>query len=346
LTPEFARRGYTTDILKIRDHGPYVSAPPEGVRLIEFQAAHVATALPELVRYLRKQPPRAMLCDKDKVNRAALLARWLTGAPTRVAIRMGTTLSVDLADRGGWDKLVQTWSSRYLYRYADAIITPSEGAARDLEALARLPSGSVRSLPNPVISSQMVELANEPVDHPWLVHKPCPVIIAVGELGGRKDFETLLKAFAKLKSSTAAKLMILGRGKRRERLQALARALGIDEDVDLLGFVENPYRYMARADVFALSSRWEGFGIVLIEAMSLGVPCVATDCPSGPREALDQGRLGKLVPVGDDDALASALAATLDEPPPRGRLIEAAQKYSAKNSASAYLAALGLDPRA
>jgi glycosyltransferase involved in cell wall biosynthesis len=343
LIPAFAARGIQVDLLRIRHHGPHLDKLPTGVRVVELGAAHVNTSLPALVRYLRREHPDALLADKDKVNRIALWARRLSGAPTRVAVRLGINVSHNLETRSVWARWMQRTSIRLFYGWADTIIVPSEGVADDLARLAGLPPGRIRVLPNPVVTAELLARAAEPSGHPWLDQAQAPVILGAGELSARKDFETLVRGFERLRRERSCRLVILGRGRRRDDLLALAAALGVAEDVALPGFVANPYAYMHRAAVFALSSRVEGFGNVLVEALAAGTPVVATDCPSGPREILDGGRYGRLVPPGDAEAMARAIAETLDHPPGPELLRAAGQRYAVETSASRYLDALGLE---
>ncbi len=344
LLPAIAARGYQVDLLHVRGHGPEI-APGAGLDVIDLGAAHVGSALPGLVRYLHSYGPDVIFSDKDRVNRTAMLARWLSRSHARLVLRNGTTVSVDLRDRKPLDRFLQRLSMRYLYARADSILMPSQGAADDFAAFTGVDRKRIKVVPSPVISPQLFELASAPVEHPWLADETQPVVLGVGELCGRKDFETLIRAFAALRRTLAARLIILGRGRRRERLRALADELGVGDAVDLPGFEANPYRYIARADLLALTSRWEGLGLVLVEAMALGTAVVATDCPSGPRELLDHGRLGRLVPVGDDLALARAMREALAEPPPVEAMRQAAQGYTTEASADAYLSAMGLQPR-
>lgn len=345
LLPAIAERGYQVDLLHVRRHGPEI-APRTNLDVIELGAAHVGSTLPGLIRYLRKYRPDVLFSDKDRVNRMAMLAKRLSGSRARLVLRNGTTVSVDLVDRKPLDRLFQKLSMRYLYSAADSILMPSAGAADDFAAFTGLARERIRVVPSPVISDQLFELAAAPVDHPWLVDKTVPVILGVGELCGRKDFETLIRAFALLRHSAPARLIILGRGKRHERLVQLAGELGVGEDVDLPGFEANPYRFIARADLFALTSRWEGMPVALIEALALGRRIVSTDCPSGPRELLDQGRLGGLVPIGDEAGLATAMRQALDEQPLAEAMRRAASAYTVEASTDAYLAAMGLGPHA
>jgi glycosyltransferase involved in cell wall biosynthesis len=196
-------------------------------------------------------------------------------------------------------------------------------------------------LPNPVVTPELVECAAQPLDDPWFTAGAAPVVLGAGRLDQQKDFPTLIRAFAAVRSKRAARLVILGEGPERARLESLVEELGIGEHVRLPGFVSNPFSYMARAAVFVLSSAWEGMPGVLIQAMACGAPVVATDCESGPREVLASGKYGRLVPVGDHAALAEAIAATLDAPtstlPP-----EALEPYTCEGAVDRYLHLLHL----
>lgn len=310
--------------------------------MVELGSAHVHTSLIPLVRYLRRERPRVLLADKDKVNRTALLARWLARVPTRVVVRIGTTVSKNLERRGALKRWGQVLSMRWFYRAAAAVLVPSEGAADDLAHVARLPRSHIRAVPSPIITPDLEHAAEADPGHPWPGDPQRPLLLGVGELCARKDFATLLRAFARLRAERPCRLLLLGEGRQRAKLEALAAELGVAEDVELPGFVDNPYAYMARADLFVLSSVCEGAPVVLMEALALGTPVVATDCPSGPAEILEGGRHGALVPVGDADALAQAMAATLEHPPQRPALRAAADRYRVETSADRYLDALGL----
>jgi glycosyltransferase involved in cell wall biosynthesis len=342
LIHAFADRGLRVDLLRVRHHGPHLPSVPANVRIVDLGVNHVAQGLIPLVRYLRRERPLALLADKDKVNRLALWARRLAAVPTRAIVRTGTTVSLDLATRPWWQRQIQTLSMRRFYPWADAIVVPSQGAARDLAEVAGLAPDRVQVIPNPIVTPALLALAAQPVDHPWLQSPDIPVVLGVGELCARKDFSTLVRAFAQLRQRYTARLVILGKGRQRERLEGLARELGIDRDLSLPGFVSNPYAYMRRASLFVLSSRYEGFGNVLVEALAVGTPVVSTDCPSGPREILEGGRHGRLVPVGDVLALAEAMRETLEHPPQPAVLRAAAERFQVENSAAQYLTALGV----
>jgi glycosyltransferase involved in cell wall biosynthesis len=263
---------------------------------------------------------------------------------TRLVLSSGTTISIDLATRGPLERWVQRSSMGRLYPFADQVIVTSAGVADDMAAYTGLPRRLIRVVPSPVVPESLFEADLPCPDHAWLGDPGWPLILSAGELCGRKGFDTLLRAFARVRAARPCRLMILGRGGARESLLALATELGVAADFALPGFVPGPYAYMAHADLFAFTSRWEGLGFVLIEALAVGTPAVSTDCPSGPREILEDGRYGPLVPVDDDAALARAMLATLDNPLPRWQLQGAARPYAIEASTDAYLDAMGLPP--
>lgn len=343
LLPEFARAGLRVDLLQVRGHGPHVNSLPEGVRRVDLGSQHVATSLWPLYKYLRRHRPRVLLSDKDRANRTALRARMLARVPTRCFVRLGTTVSVNLEAKGWLEAWLQR---RSIMRYgqADGVIVPSQGAANDLMQLSGLPREATKVLPNPIVTPGLDELARAPSPHAWLEDPDVPVILGVGSLTPRKDYATLVRAFALIRRKHPCRLIILGEGKEESRLRELAAELGVGEDVLLPGFTPNPYAWMARAAVFAHSSRWEGLGIVLVEALALGIPVVSTDCPSGPGEVLERGRHGRLVPVADPHALSDAIDTTLANPPCPQTIRAAASPFRADTAARRYLHVLGLGP--
>jgi len=345
LLPAIAARGIRVDLLHVENHGPYMEEPTANLRVVPLGRSHTFTSLGPLVHYLRTVRPEALLSDKDRVNRVAILARKLARVPTRVVVRTGTTVSHDMHKRSAFDRSLHYLSMHYLYRWADAIITPSAGAAADLAAFARIASTRVSWVPSPVATEQLQAAAREPLDKRWTDAKHRPLVVGVGELSGRKDFATLVRAFAKLRTQRPAKLLILGEGRERPALTRLCGELGIADDVELAGFVANPYPYLAAADLYVHSARYEGSPVALMEAVALGTPVVSTDCPSGPREILQDGRYGPLVPVGDDAAMATAMGAVLDTPPSRNEMRRAAEPYTLENSTDRYLEILGLAGR-
>jgi len=345
LIPELARRGYAVDLLKVRNHGPELSEIPQGVHIIDLGASHVYTSLPAVIRYLHRKHPIVMLSDKDRVNRTALLARALARVPTRLVLSSGTTISIDLNNRGPFERWLQRTSMGKLYHLADKVIVTSKGVADDMASYTGLARDLIEVIPSPVIAKDVFTKPQPCPDHPWLQDKKVPVVLGAGALTYVKDFQTLIRAFAQVRADRACKLIILGKGKLRDTLLNLAAELGVKNDISLPGFIPKPYGYMAHSSLFVLSSRWEGLGFVLIEALATGTPVVSTDCQSGPREILQDGKYGRLVPVGNIDALAEAINKTLDNPLPKEFLQQAARPYEIGISTTEYLRAMGLDSK-
>ncbi|MBS0554672.1 MAG: glycosyltransferase [Proteobacteria bacterium] len=342
LVEGFAARGVTVDLLAIRADSAHLGALPEGVRLIDLGVRHSGMAVRPLARYLRQAKPEALLAAKDRAIRAAVLARWLAGSRVRIVGRLGTNLSAALEGRSGLARWLRVAPMRLFYPPVERVVCVSEGVLEDTVRLTGLPRERLQVIRNPVVTPRLGELAAQPVEHPWFADYAVPLVLGAGRLTEQKDFPTLVRAFAKLRRERPARLVILGEGRHRARLEALAAELGVAADVALPGFTPNPYAWMARADLFVLSSAWEGSPNVLTEALALGTPSVATDCPSGPREVLDGGRYGPLVPVGDAEALGEAMLRTLAAPLPAAELKRAVAAYNRDASAQAYLAALGL----
>lgn len=314
LAGGLAERGYDVDlVLGRRDEDDHYRAEvADTVRIVSLDAPRALFSVPRLIRYLRRERPVAMVTSLDYMNVLGVWARWLARVDTRVVVNEQNTLSMVVDNGTRRRKRVLPWLVRQSYRRADGIAAVSEGVADDLARFVGLPRDRVDAIHNPVVVPQLADMTTQPLDHPWFGPDEPPVLLAVGRLTPQKDFETLLRAFAKVRASHAARLLVLGDGDERSRLEALVTELGLEQDVSLPGWAVNPYPYMAAADLFVLSSLWEGLPTVLIEALYCGVPIVATDCPSGPREILQGGRYGSLVPVGDVDALAQAIADALD----------------------------------
>jgi glycosyltransferase involved in cell wall biosynthesis len=342
LVNALAEAGQQIDLLLIKTDSKHLVAIHPAVKIIELNRKHTLTSLPPLVSYLKKTHPPCLLAAKDRAGRMAVLARMLSGASeTRLLMRLGTNLTAALAHKSPWRMGLRRLPIRLLYPYIDRIIAVSEGVRQDTLAVSGVDSEKVSVVRNPVITSQLLTAAEAPAPHPWLEDSGIPVILGAGRLTLQKDFQTLLKAFAQLRKNRPCRLIILGDGRQKSPLTELAEQLGISADLAFPGFTLNPYAYMRRADLFALSSRWEGSPNVLTEAMALGVPVVSTDCPSGPNEILDQGRIAPLVPVGDHQALAEAMLQVLDSPPKREQLRNAVTDYRAEISASNYLKLIG-----
>ncbi len=341
LASAFVDDGRVVDLVLASRRGAYLGEVPEGVRVVDLRRSRVATSLLPLAAYLRRVRPRSLLSTLEHANVLALVVRRLAPG-VRVVVREANTASRELRGGSAADRILFR-AMRWAYPGADALVAVSTGVSRDLTGALGVPPERVHVIHNPVLTARVRRGAEEPLDHPWFAAGQPPVVVGTGRLAPQKRFDTLLRAFARARRRTDCRLVILGEGDERGRLEALARELGVSEEAQLPGFVTNPFPYMARAGAFVLSSAFEGLPNVLIQALSLGTPVVATDCPSGPDEILDGGRLGALVAVGDDaamaDAIVAALAAPRREPPP-----EWYRRYDQAAVARRYLEVLGVAP--
>lgn len=330
-------RGVAVDLVLAHAVGPYLAQVPADVRVIDLAAPRVLAALPALAQYIRRRRPDALLSALDHANLLALAAGRLADADLPVYVSVRNTLSISSRMGALWvDRLIPPLARR-LYPWARGVIAVSAGVAADAISGLQLAPERVHVIYNPVVTPELAQHAAEPLDHPWLAGQGMPVVLGAGRLEPQKDFGTLIAAFARLRARTPARLLLLGEGSEYARLQAQARRLGVGESVRFEGFVPNPFQYMRRAQLFVLSSRWEGLPGVLIQAMACGTPVVSTDCPSGPREILDNGRLGPLVPTAAPAELAAAMGAALAAPVSADLLRARAAAFSLDTVADQYL---------
>ncbi len=342
LMNSLVEQGLAVDLLYAKEKTTYSLETLDGrVRVFRLGTTNAVTGIPQLATYLLRRRPSVMLTQRLRVNLLAMRARDWTRAPTRIFASINTHLSRALEEFSPKTKQRRASRIRELYPRNDGLIAVSRGVADDLAGLLGWPSSAIHVAPNPVVTPDLDARAREPVEHPWLRPGEPPVILGAGRLAAQKDFPTLIRAFAAFRQHHRARLMILGQGPRKEELLSCAREAGIEDEVDLPGFTPNPYAYLAASRLFVLSSAWEGSPNVLIEAMAVGTPVVATDCPSGPREILRDGMLGPLVPVGDPEAMAEAMIHIWSAPPDTSPGRDWVRgHYSAACSARAFLKAM------
>ncbi|MCO6441873.1 MAG: glycosyltransferase [Nitrococcus mobilis] len=314
--------------------------------LLAYRAVARLKFVRPLACYLADNRPPALLAADTDCNLIAVWARRLAKSPTRLVLSAHRSVAeharqqLQAGDKGRWRWHFLPPLLKRCYAQADSVVAVSEGVARGLEAFCGLPASAAHIIYNPVVTPRLRTMARQPMRDAWVTGDSTPLIVTAGRVDPQKDFPTLLLAIAQLRSRRPVRLAILGDGERRNELARQTVRLGIADIVHFAGFVENPFAYMAAADVFVLSSKFEGLPTVLIEAMACGCPVVSTDCPSGPREILADGRYGELVPVGDAAALAAAIGRTLDRPADAQRLAARADEFSPEKATVEYLRVL------
>lgn len=328
-----AERGVDVTLVVLRG-----DAPKTMLTTLALRARDPLTAARRLARVYRALGATAVLATLVAANAIAVAAARLLprGSRPRVVVREANTLPLAFDYRSRPERVVASAVARLAYPRADAIVAVSDGAADALARFLSLPRARVHAIPNPAwVPQKHAELT-----HPFATSSG-HLLVGAGRLVPKKGFDVLLRAFATLPEG---RLVILGEGPERDRLEALARGLGVRERVALPGFVEDPFAWLARADVFVLSSYAEGMPNVLLQAIASGCPVVSTDCPSGPREILGDDA-PFLVPPGDPTALGRALAEALAMPRETmsARSTARAQRFALPRVTSSYAEVLGLD---
>ncbi len=339
LAQEFARQGVNVDFLVCRDTGPLRTNFGPGIRLHQLRVNQAMLAAPELAAYLVSRKPRSLLSTLIHANVSACAGHFLSRSKSRLVIRLENTLD-NYRDRPSLAIRLALALAPSVFRRADKVIAVSEDVRAD--AVTAFPKIARRlvTINNPVDIQGISRLTMESSPHPWLSDGDMPVIISAGRLVAQKDYATLIRAFALVRGARSCRLVILGEGEELSSLLQLADDLGVKGDVLFPGFVQNPYAWISRAKLFVLTSRWEGFGNVLTEALACGVPIVGSDCVGGIHEILDEGGYGILAPVGDAEAFARAISSTLDSKIPSVRLRSRAAQFDLPRIAEQYLRVL------
>jgi len=335
LANSFAQRGYAVDMVLMSAAGEFLADLRPEISVVDLQAKRLRGVLFPLIRYLRQTRPDALLPCMWPLTVIALWARKLARVHTRVVVAEHTTWSrSELLDRWsvGWQ--VRTTMHR-AFPDADGIVAVSQGAADDLARFANLDRNAITVIYNPVVGETKPVATVPLLPAGWWSGKHRRVL-AVGTLTDIKDYGTLLNGFAQLHERVDARLLILGEGDCRAALEAQVRQMGIEGSVFMPGFVKDLSPYYQHADLHVLSSTGEGFGNVIVEALAAGTPVVSTDCQSGPREILADGRFGRLVPVGDAKALAAAMTESLAAPHDTAALKARAQDFSIDKAVDQY----------
>lgn len=339
LANEFAQKGNIVELVTLNPNGEYRSQVSEKVKIIDIGRSRALFSIFPIIQYVKKHNPDAMVSALDYFNIISLIAKIFARTKTKFIVTEHSTLSLSIKNNKSISGIVLPKLMKLFYPFADNIIAVSDGVAEDLVQLIKIDKRKIKVIYNPVLHNKLEELATEQISCDWLTKKGNPVILSVGRLTEAKDFPTLLYALKKVNERTTVKLIILGEGELRNSLEVLVKDLNLEKHVQLIGFVNNPYSYMKRADLFILSSKWEGLPTVLIEALSLGKKIISTDCKSGPREILGNGKYGTLVPVGDIDRLAGEIINNIHTPlpfEPKGDIKHFLQKFKVDQVAKEY----------
>lgn len=360
LAKGFADFGYDINMLVVKPVGQYAEHVDPRIKILDMDAGRIIFALPKIISYLKKERPKIILATDEYTHLMSLISSTLAGGRTKVVLRVGNIFSILFKQyKRRRDKLIP-FLAKIFFKRAYKVIAVSHGVAEDFQKLFKIDSRKIEVINSPKRLDFIKEESQKSPGHPWLEKKDKPVILAVGRLRFQKDFEGLIRAFAEIKKEIDSRLIILGVGREQKKLEQLVKDLNIEDFVSLPGFSHNPFAYMARCDVFILSSRWEGLPNTILEAMACGAPVIATDCNSGPREILAPGtnfgkrisegleyvEYGVLVPIERPEFLREAIKIFLSDGQMRGKYVQKSRErsldFDAKKIFQKYKIALGL----
>lgn len=306
LANEFANQGYDVDFVLSKAVGGFLKRLAPSVKIVDLMAPNKYLSVFGLVKYFKANGPVAMLSTLHVNNMIAVIAKKIARAKnSKVVIRVATIVSEQ--KRIFWKKWLEKTALSIVYPWADAIVAVSKIVSSDLVTFLNIPGDRIFPIYNPSITNELLYKSKMELTHPWFQSGEVPVVLGVGRLTIDKGYATLINAFALALSEVDARLVILGDGDQRSPLEDLIKRLGIEERVEIVGFVDNPFNYMANSSVLVLASLWEGLPNVLVEALACGCPVISTDCPGGVREILGDSQYGILVPMEAPEILADKI---------------------------------------
>ncbi|GLK69706.1 glycosyltransferase [Hansschlegelia plantiphila] len=337
LAQQFIDQGFDVDFVLWRRKGELLAETPRRARVFGLDAGRLVAGAPAAASYIRREKPDAVLAAIWPLTVVAVAARALSGRRPRLVLSDHNNLGSQYAAAGAATRAALPASIAASYRFADGLVGVSNGVVEDLVRLSRLPRERFTVIHNPMPARPETDRGTlEQAEALWRAPRGGR-ILCVGSLKPQKNHGLVIRALARLAPVVDAKLMILGEGALRSELEETARASGVADRVLTPGFFPDPTPFFRSADLFVLASDYEGFGNVIVEALSAGLPVVSTDCRSGPAEILEGGRWGRLTPVGDVDALAAAMTEALSAPRDPEALKRRAADFSLANAARRYL---------
>ncbi|MBC9798127.1 glycosyltransferase [Sinomicrobium weinanense] len=339
LVEEFVKKGIMVDLFLYKDDGEYMDQIPKEVRIFVHGGSYLGRMV-RYISYLNKEKPMVSISSRQRQDILNVIGCLISYRKVQPVISIHTNVSAENKEQIGVRKksIFIEILSKLLYKVPNKFIAVSKGVADDFAKWANVKRTEVEVIYNPVYKPY-TELRDVqiPLTYEQLLREDKKYIIGVGRLTKAKDFFTLIKSYHIVKQKMDVALIILGEGPLRKELENLITELNLEKDVFLLGFVHNPQYYIRRASAFVLSSIWEGFGNVIVEAMGVGTPIISTNCPSGPAEILEDGKYGKLVSVGNLQEMANAMIDTLSTPHNPDVLIERAKDFYTEKIAQEYL---------
>jgi len=327
LCDYFIDQGYDVDLVLVDYVGQYISILNKKVNIFNFSKRRSFHSIFSLRKYILKRQPDILMSSVINLNLILIFTKLIIFNKIKTKIFLNQVNHMTSAMSKSQNNLTYFEKFKFktitlLYSFSDGLISMSQGVMEDMKSYGMLKNSNLTYIYNPIYRDNLIPVENA------LPHFTKPTFISVGRLEYQKNFFFLLKAFAKVREKINCQLIILGQGSEESDLKKYSRSLNIMDDVNFLGFVENPYSYMQRADTFVLSSRWEGFGNVIVEALACGIQIVSTNCNSGPSEILDNGKYGFLAEVDEVEKFSDLMITSLDSKIEKKLLINRAKTFS------------------
>lgn len=341
LANGFCKMDYDVDLVVLSGSGEFKEKVNPQIKVVDLKSKRAITSIFKLRKYITTNKPVAILSALGHINIVSIIAS--IGSNTKTIVTEHSTNSIAFAEEGGLKAKIMPLLMRFFYKYATYVVAVSKGVADDLNKNIKI-NRKIEIIYNPTIPQELAKLIKLDTKHKWLTNKSSKIIISVGRLVKVKQFDLLINAFSLLEKELDVKLIILGDGPQREYLTKVIESLGVSSKVDMPGFTTNPYAFMAKSDLFVLSSMYEGLPTVLIEALACGIPVVSTNCPSGPYEILEGGRIGILVDNPTPTTLATAIKKALTEPISKPSPQDL-QKYTLEYACKEYLKLIFLNAK-
>ncbi len=335
LAKGFIDQGLQVDLVLVKARGPLMKLVPKSVAIVDLGKRRTLHAIPDLVTYLKSAQPNALIAFMNHANVVAAIAASWARSKGKLVLSEHNSIQHDLVEKGGLKHRLTLWLMRRLYGKADKVIAVSTHIQYELEKLI--------GLTNAVCINNPISIVNGTDMPPMVKMRPRPNVagdfslLAIGRLAPQKNYSLLIKSIDIVRKHVPVKLVILGEGDERSKLEMLVRELDLEDHVFLPGYAEKPGMWFSKTDLFVLSSSWEGLPLVIAEALAMGVTVVATDCQSGPAEILENGKYGYLVPVNDPEKLAKAIMYALKNPLDPEMLKKRAEDFSIPRITDEYL---------
>lgn len=329
--------GLQVEVVAFNISGKMAAEFPQHVNLVELKKRSVIGKVKEFHDHICRYKPDYIISAVQIPNFVAFWSNFFALSTAKVVLTQRGMGGEPCDPASGIKAKLFRVAIRFAYRHADAVVAISKAVASELETQVRVPRRRLHIIYNPVMTKELHAKYAERGDHPWFSDHRIPIILGVGRLSVEKGFDTLIAAVSRVAANRKVRLIIVGDGQERERLQKLVVELKATQFISLVGYRDNPFAYMSKASLFVLPSLTEGFGNVLVEALGAGIPIVSSDCPGGPREILADGQYGILVPPRDSKVLAAAIETALDSETSPEILKSRAAQFSAGRSVSQYV---------